>query len=121
MIYSQSTFRAEQMNMLPAFVQDRDDVVDRAKRAGVSTCIITGSSLRSSMRARDICSAAHDASLYFTAGVHPHEAKSCDDETLPVLRELAGHPCCCAIGECGLDFNRSVAFSIVSNVMLLSH
>ena len=63
------------------------------------------------MRARDICDASSEASLYFTAGVHPHEAKSCDGNTISVLRELAGHPRCCAIGECGLDFNRSVAHS----------
>ena len=88
-------------------VQDRDAVIERAKKAGISACVITGSSLSSSMRARDICDSSYGASLYFTAGVHPHEAKSCNGSTLSALRELAGHPRCCAIGECGLDFNRS--------------
>jgi len=69
--------------------------------------------------------------LFATVGVHPHDAKSCvvnhnssggtgDGETsedtpeiqlldsfLPTLRELAAHPRCVAIGECGLDFDRN--------------
>jgi TatD DNase family protein len=48
--------------------------------------------------------AAHQ--LYTTAGVHPHNAKSCGPQTIAWLRELAGHPLTAAIGECGLDYNR---------------
>jgi TatD DNase family protein len=44
--------------------------------------------------------------LYATAGVHPHDAKSCGPQTIASLRELAGHPLAVAIGECGLDYNR---------------
>jgi len=44
--------------------------------------------------------------LTFTAGVHPHDAKSCDSGTIGVLRELASHAECVAIGECGLDYDR---------------
>ena len=74
--------------------------------------VITGSSLKSSSRAQELCSTSqHDGLLYFTAGVHPHDAKSCDEQTLPALRQLASHPRCCAIGECGLDFNRSVCIA----------
>ena len=74
--------------------------------------VITGSSLKSSSRAQELCSSSqHDSLLYFTAGVHPHDAKSCNEQTLPALRQLAGHPRCCAVGECGLDFNRSVCFA----------
>ena len=40
-------------------------------------------------------------SLYFTAGVHPHDAKSCNVETLDALRALANQTACVAIGECG--------------------
>lgn len=40
-------------------------------------------------------------------GVHPHDAKSWDDETLESLQELAKNQECVAIGECGLDFNRN--------------
>jgi len=44
--------------------------------------------------------------LYFTAGVHPHEAKTCDERTISTLRQLAAHPRCVSIGECGIDYDR---------------
>ena len=92
--------------------QDRDAVIERARKAGVSAMVITGSSLKSSSRAQELCSISQqDGLLYFTAGVHPHDAKSCDEQTLPSLRQLASHPRCCAIGECGLDFNRLVCLA----------
>jgi len=40
-----------------------------------------------------------DFPLFFTAGVHPHNAKDCDDNTLSALRQLAGHERCVAIGR----------------------
>ena len=39
--------------------------------------------------------------LRFTAGVHPHDAKSCDHKTMTVLGKLAVSPGCVSIGECG--------------------
>jgi hypothetical protein len=36
--------------------------------------------------------------LFFTAGVHPHNAKDCDASTLVELRQLAAHERCVAIG-----------------------
>ena len=84
--------------------QDRNEVIERSKQAGVAAMVITGSDLKSSRAARGL--AATSDMLYFTAGVHPHKAKSCDENTLPALRELAADPKCVAIGECGLDFNR---------------
>ena len=41
------------------------------------------------------------------AGVHPHEAKSWDEETEEALRELLANQEVVALGECGLDFNRN--------------
>lgn len=45
--------------------------------------------------------------LFSTAGVHPHDAKSCNDETMETLKRLAQTPQVVAIGECGLDYNRN--------------
>ncbi|ETN83685.1 hydrolase, TatD family [Necator americanus] len=50
--------------------------------------------------------------LYFTAahpisGVHPHDAKDFNGNTLNTLRVLQSHKQCVAVGECGLDFNRN--------------
>lgn len=87
------------------FDKDREDVVLRAKDAGISAMVLTGTDLESSPEA-----AAMAASLpgfaFSTAGVHPHDAKTVDDLTLPSIRALANQPQVVAIGECGLDFNR---------------
>lgn len=40
-------------------------------------------------------------------GIHPHDAKSWDEQSLDALRSLAASDECVAIGECGLDFNRN--------------
>lgn len=44
--------------------------------------------------------------LTFTAGVHPHDAKTCDQDTIETLTRLSQDPRCVAIGECGLDYDR---------------
>lgn len=88
-----------------SFHQDREQVVQRAIDAQVSPLIITGTSVRSSVEAARYA-AQYPGKLYATAGVHPHDAKSCTSETIAKLRELALSPQVVAIGECGLDYNR---------------
>lgn len=88
-----------------SFNEDREAAVKRAEEAGVSPLIITGTSLRSSMDAARYAGQS-GGRLFATAGVHPHDAKSCGPDTIGKLRELAGRPHVVAIGECGLDYNR---------------
>ena len=46
--------------------------------------------------------------LYFTVGVHPHDAKTFDEQTtLQSMKCMLEHPLAVAVGECGLDFNRN--------------
>ncbi|MGB5445149.1 MAG: TatD family hydrolase, partial [Psychromonas sp.] len=45
--------------------------------------------------------------LFSTSGIHPHDAKSFDQNSLNQLRALATTEQGKAIGECGLDFNRN--------------
>lgn len=40
-------------------------------------------------------------------GIHPHDAKSYDDESWEELCRIVGNPECVAVGECGLDYNRN--------------
>lgn len=89
----------------PSFSADCNEVISRAERAGVLAMIVTGSSIKSTSRAAELAEGTQYP-IYFTAGVHPHEAKSCTEETMVQLRNFARHPRCVAIGECGLDFNR---------------
>lgn len=88
-----------------AFVSDRDGVLERARDAGVTGIIVTGTSVAESVAASQLA-ATRPGYLWSTAGVHPHDAKSCNDDTLDRLRGLAGESHVVAIGECGLDFNR---------------
>jgi TatD DNase family protein len=99
--------------MNPSYDRDRDEVVKAAAAAGVSPLVITGSGERSSLAAA-LYASAHSA-VYSTAGVHPHEAKSCGNGTIDFLRELVmeksrrspgAKAVVAAIGECGLDYDR---------------
>ena len=89
-----------------SFQQDLEAVIERARAAGVSSIVITGTSVEGSEAALRL---ARDRAptLYATAGVHPHDASSFTDSTIEELRRLAGHPAVRALGECGLDYNRN--------------
>ncbi|RXG53388.1 3'-5' ssDNA/RNA exonuclease TatD, partial [Armadillidium vulgare] len=50
--------------------------------------------------------------------IHPHEAKSWDEETLTALKEVIQNQEVVAIGECGLDFNRNFSLPEVQKVQL---
>jgi len=88
-----------------SFDKDRQQVIDRAFAAGVTRMIVTGSSVGGSRHTQQL-SGQYPGVLFATAGVHPHDARHCDDHTIPTLRELAKHKDVVAIGECGLDYNR---------------
>lgn len=87
------------------YADDRDKVLVRGVNAGVKQMVITGSSERSSQEA-SAYARQFAGTLYSTAGVHPHDAKSCTPKTISLLRDLAKRPEVVAIGECGLDYNR---------------
>lgn len=87
-----------------AFDGEGDDVVRRARAAGVAAIVCIGESLASATRARAIAEANRDV-VWWTAGVHPHAAAAfAADRDLPAIREhvAAG---AVAVGECGLDYH----------------
>lgn len=88
----------------PAFDADREEVVARARAAGAVAIIAIGESLAAAARARELA-ATHAAYVYFTAGVHPHDAASFDPLRDPeVIRDEIARGAV-AIGECGLDYH----------------
>ncbi|MBR9857573.1 MAG: 3'-5' ssDNA/RNA exonuclease TatD [Gammaproteobacteria bacterium] len=87
------------------FDKDRHEVISRAKLAGISALVLTGTSLEESRAVADYA-ASEPGFCYATAGIHPHDAKTFDDRSLTALRALAVRPEVVAIGECGLDYNR---------------
>uniref|UniRef100_A0A914I7B3 Deoxyribonuclease TATDN1 n=1 Tax=Globodera rostochiensis TaxID=31243 RepID=A0A914I7B3_GLORO len=92
----------------PSFQNDYADVLNRAKKAGIIKLMITGASESITEDASRLAS-QEPGFLYYTAGVHPHDAKDfVEGRTLDVLRShLAENRQCVAVGECGLDFNRN--------------
>ena len=89
-----------------AFHSDLDQVIERARTAGVTTLVVTGTSIDASEQAVKLAS-GRAPTLYATAGVHPHDAKSFTGFSAAKLRALAADPSVRALGECGLDYNRN--------------
>ncbi|EPB79944.1 hydrolase, TatD family [Ancylostoma ceylanicum] len=90
----------------PSYKEDLNDVLKRAKQAGLSKVMITGTCEKVSVECKKLAETM-PGFLYFTAGVHPHDAKDFNENSLNTLRELQSHEQCVAVGECGLDFNRN--------------
>ncbi len=110
------------------FDTDRDEVIRRAKAAGVSKMISVGTDMETSRKAIEVAQ-AHEG-IWASVGIHPHsfneekkyvipsesssrgifdeQSRSLDKlgmtEEVERLRELAKHPKVIAIGECGLDY-----------------
>jgi TatD DNase family protein len=89
-----------------SYDDDREEVLARARRAGVTQMVVTGSTLASSARAIALAQ-AHPRVLFATVGVHPHHAGELGRERLIELEELARRPAVVALGECGLDYYRN--------------
>lgn len=90
------------------FAKDRDQVVKRAKDAGVTGLLITGTNALESQQAQSLAS-RRPGYCWSTAGVHPHHASEWSGETAATLKRLAESNEVVAIGECGLDFNRNIS------------
>lgn len=92
------------------FDKDRQDVLQQALENGVKKLVITGTSVDESTKAYELTIGAlansNQTTLYSTAGCHPHDAKSLNDDGLHQLRQLLEQKTVVAVGECGLDFNR---------------
>jgi TatD DNase family protein len=88
------------------FDADRDEVLARARAAGVTRLVITGTSVASTAAAVALAR-ERPGVLWATAGIHPHDARHASPEALEELRVLAGSTEVKAIGECGLDFDRN--------------
>lgn len=88
-----------------SFDTDLEEVLERARAAGISHLLITGVNLKESIAAAKL--AEHQpALLSSTAGCHPHHAKEFEPQHYRELQSLSELPQVKAIGECGLDFNR---------------
>ena len=87
----------------PVYNADRDEVIHRARAAGIRAVVSIGCDLETSRRAVEL--ADRHEMIYATVGVHPHEVKHLDDATLTELRKLAAHKKVVGFGEIGLDYH----------------
>jgi TatD DNase family protein len=88
-----------------AFDEDRDEVIARAKAAGVVAIVTMGVDLASSLEA--IALAERYSMVYACVGIHPHFASKWEETTMGELRKMAGHERVVGIGEIGLDYYRN--------------
>lgn len=85
------------------FEGELDDVVDRAREAGVGTMVTICTHLSRFDRVRAIAERYDD--IWCSAGVHPHEADGEGEAaTADALAALAADPLVVGIGETGLDY-----------------
>jgi TatD DNase family protein len=84
-----------------------DQVLERARLAGVGEMIVVGYDLPSSELAVEL--AEQHRELWAAVGVHPHDAGGTDERTVGRLRDLARSEAVVAIGETGLDFYRDLS------------
>jgi len=87
---------------LPHFDEDREEVLARARAAGVARIVEIGYDLESSRAA--VALAARHPDIYAAVGIQPHYALQADSAWLDEIRHLAAQPRVVAIGEIGLDY-----------------
>jgi TatD DNase family protein len=96
-----------------AHIQDRKyksdlkDVLKRAQNAGVERIICIGIDYDSSCEAVEL--ARKYPQIHAVVGVHPHDAKTLNQEIISKLYQLARDPQVVAIGEIGLDYYRDLS------------
>ena len=103
----------------PQFDEDRDDVIARAREAGVGLMVEISDKLSTFEATHGLAMAHPD--IWCTVGAHPHEAKDHADLTAAQLAELAQRPRVVGIGECGLDFHYDLSPREVQAAVFRTH
>ena len=102
----------------PAFAEDREAVITRAREAGVALMLTVCDRLDRLPAVRAVADRHDD--VWCTAGVHPHEAKDYAGLTADTLvGEVRGRVV--GIGECGLDFHYDLSPREVQRRVFAAH
>ena len=86
----------------PQFDEDRDEVIARARAAGIALMVNISDKVSHFKAVRAL---ADHPDIWCTVGTHPHEAKENPELSAAELVALAGDPRVVGIGETGLDFH----------------
>jgi len=85
----------------------RDQMLAKAREAGVHTIINIGVDIPSSKKSLEL--AQTNDMVFATVGIHPHDANLVDDASLAELEQMSRLKKVVAIGEIGLDFYRDLS------------
>lgn len=86
----------------PDFADELDDIVTRARTAGLARMVTISTKVTEFDRVRAVAERFED--VYCSVGIHPHHAGSQPEVSADALCRLADHPKVVAIGEAGLDY-----------------
>jgi TatD DNase family protein len=86
------------------FDPDREQVIARAREAGVQTIVAIGNGDNPEQMDCGIRLAEQYDFIYATLGIHPHEARLADEAAYQNMERLARHDKVIAWGEIGLDY-----------------
>jgi len=86
----------------PQFKEDQEQVINRAREAGLELIVNVGYNVNSARKTVQLTKKYQF--IYGTVGMHPHDANKLDGASIQELRKLAGEPKIVAIGEIGLDY-----------------
>lgn len=106
-----------------SFANREREVLDRAYAAGVEQLVLTGTDVESSEQALQLTRQLDESGqrLFSTAGIHPHSASAWTSATEKQLQALLNEKPVCAMGECGLDFNRDFSPRAQQEKVLEAH
>jgi len=92
---------------MKTFKDDMDRIVDDAIVTGIEAIINVGFDVKSSEKAVEL--SRKYACMFAAVGIHPHDAKMYNSNTLADLNDFLNEEKVIAIGEIGLDFYRNLS------------
>jgi len=105
---------------MPAFDEDREEVLARALETGVTAVMSCATSLDDATKNLEVAEAAKQVRVLASAGFHPHQASQWDDDSEATLRGLiASSTRIAAVGEVGLDYHYNFSPPPIQREVLL--
>ncbi len=89
------------------FHRDMEEVITESSNAGLVKLINVGTDLKASKESINLASRYKD--IFASVGIHPHDAKTLNSDTLTQLELMAKDNKVVAIGEIGLDYFRNLS------------
>lgn len=103
----------------PKLASREDELLERARGAGVVAIVTVGADLPSSRLA--LALASRHEEVFAAVGVHPHEARAVGESDWAELERLARAERVVAVGECGLDFYRDLSPRPIQQTVFARH